>query len=134
VRRAVLLVAVLPVAFACSSGDDGGGDTAAFCTTLTGFESDGGFRDLRPTDPGDLDTVLDDLHELEDQAPDEIAAEVEVLTDAAEQFAAAVQTGGGDLSDLLEQVDDVQNARELSTAADRLASYANEQCDLGGGS
>ena len=122
---------MLSVAFACSSGDDGGGDPEAFCDTLTGFESDGGFGNLQPTDPEALDDVLDDLHELEDRAPDEIAAEVEVLTDAAEQFAAAMAEGGGDLSDLLEQVDDVQNARELSTAAERLSSYATEQCGLG---
>jgi hypothetical protein len=56
-----------------------------------------------------------------------------VLTAAAEQFSSAFASGGGDLSDLLEQVDDVQNARELSTAAERLADYATEQCDITGG-
>jgi hypothetical protein len=131
VRRALLLLAVLPVAFACASGDDGdGGDPEAFCASLADAGSGDLLQDFQPTDPAAADEVLDELRQLQDEAPPEVEAEVEVLADAVEQLAEAFDEGGGDLGAVLEQVDDLEDVQEVQTAAQRIADYAADQCGV----
>ncbi len=88
------------------------------------------FADFQLTDPSAADAVLDELRELQEVAPGEIEAEVEVLADGVEQLAEAFDEGGGDLGAVIEQADDLEDVQEFQTAAERIADYAGEQCGV----
>ena len=128
-RRTLVLLAALPLAFACS-GDDDEGDPQAFCDSLEEAGSGDFLADLEPTDPAAADRALDELRDLQEVAPPEVEAEVEILADTFEDLAAAFDEGGGDLGNVLEQVDDIEDVQEVQTAAERIEGYVRTECDF----
>jgi hypothetical protein len=134
VRRTLSLLAALPLAFACSGGEGDGGDPQAFCASLEEAGTGDFLSDLQPTDPEAAEQVLDRLRDLQDDAPPEVEAEVEVLADALEGLTTAFEEGGGDIGAILEEVDDLEDVQEVQTAADRITEYVRAECDAPGGS
>ena len=110
-RAYVLVLALAALALfmgACSGDSDD--PLAAFCETHTDPELEG----LDPTNPDDADKLSAAMASMEDNAPEEIKADVTITREGFE----AAQSG------------DVENfdVEEFQAAAARVEEYAEENC------
>lgn len=90
------------VAVACN----GGGDVQAFC------ESEGALAEIDPSD----EEAADRLNELADEAPEEIAEDVQTVADGIE----AVNAG-----------ETPEDPEEIQAAAQRVQDWVDENCEEG---
>jgi hypothetical protein len=132
-RRFLPLTALLLLFGAAACGDDGGeattdesasasdtgGDLDAFCETLEELDDDEAFE----ADLGDIADGFDDL--LED-APEEIADDVEELRDAFEE----ISDLDPDDEESAAQVAEILFEGDLQDASERFGEYAEEECGL----
>lgn len=103
----ILMTALALFSGACSGGD---GDLAAFCATHTDPELEG----LDPSDVGDADKLSAAMASMEENAPEEIKADV---TTTVQGFEAART---GDIADL--------DVEEFQAAASRVERFAEDNC------
>ena len=130
-RRALLVLLLGFAALACSGDDDEGStDVAAFCASLEEAGTTGFLGDLDPTDPAAAEETVERLRQLQDQAPPDVEAEIEILADAAERLSTALADGEADIGEILEQVDDLEDVQEIQAAAERVADFAVEECGI----
>jgi hypothetical protein len=120
-RRSLVVLAAVLLAFTAASCSDSEGSIKDFCS----LESDKSLQDS--DDPADLAKALD---EAKDKAPDEIKGDVEILADAF-----------GEMSEATEGLDPTEDAEEYAAAveevgsekvqkaADNIEKFSKENCE-----
>jgi hypothetical protein len=101
-RRSLVALAAVLLAFTAASCSDSGGSVKDFCS----LNSDKSFEDSE--DPADFAKALD---QAKDKAPEEIKDDVEVLADAF-----------GEYTEKTEGLDPVEDAEEFTAASEGIAS------------
>jgi hypothetical protein len=144
-RAALIAVATLVAGMLTACG--GGGDTDAYCDSVKEAKTElGGLED---GDFAELDKAIDRIHELADDAPDEVADDWKVLDGAVSDMEAALEEAGLEMSDLEgltqgeipEGVDQQKLAAlgadlnkigsaEVQEAADNIEKHAKDECDV----
>jgi hypothetical protein len=124
-----------------------GGGTDAYCDSIKEAQSElGGLDD---GDFAELDKAIDRIHEIADDAPDEVADDWEVLDGAVSDMETALEDAGIEMSDLEgltrgeipEGVDQEKLAAlgedlnaigsaEVQEAADNIDKHANDECGV----
>ncbi|MFD1860590.1 hypothetical protein EHW97_09790 [Aeromicrobium camelliae] len=137
-----VLVGTLGLLSAC--GSDG---TEAYCEQLENVS--GPFGDLRDGDFSQIDQVMDDMTEIEDAAPEDVAEEWATFAGTIRELQAAVEEQGLTIAELLElaQQPDLSaeeqerlqavdgaladlDLNELDSASQAIAEHAETECDL----
>lgn len=147
VRPAALLGAGLLTASLTLTGCGGGGDTEAYCDTLSSTKGD--IEGLEAGDPGAFETAFDAFDELEEQAPEEVADDWATMQEGVEKIEQAFEDAGLELDELdevmagevpegvdmaklqemgttLEELD----SQEFNDASDAIEEHAQEECDI----
>ncbi|RLV55398.1 hypothetical protein D9V41_11625 [Aeromicrobium phragmitis] len=136
------LVGALGLLTAC-----GGDGTEAYCEQLAHVSEP--FGELREGDFSQIDQVMDDMTEIEDTAPEDIAGEWETFAGTIRELQAAVDAQGLTIAELLEiaqqpevspedqeRLEAVDGAledldlNELDSASQAIADHAETECDL----
>lgn len=132
----------------CGGGDGGGGDAGGdYCDRLASAKED--FESLDSGDFAGFEEAIATIHELADEAPDEVAADWETLEGAIDQLETALDDAGIEISDLEamsrgempEGVDpsklaslgeDLQamGSEEFETASTNIEEHAKDECDI----
>ena len=125
----------------------GGGDTEAYCDNLDQAKTD--IEALSAQDIGKFDQAFKTIHEVADDAPDEVQDDWKVLDDALTEIETALEDAGLELSDLgdlqsgqlpegvdesklLELGEKVQSiaSDEVEQAGDNIQKHAKDECDI----
>lgn len=143
--------AALGLALLTGCGDDGGGaasDGGDYCQDLKAAKEN--LDKIEGGDLGSLEDTTEQIHDLRDEAPDEIKDDWEILSDAFDQILAAFEEAGLDKEELAalqegsklpEDVDmaalqealaelETLSRGEFEKAGDNIAKHAKEECDL----
>ena len=147
IRPAALLGAGLLTASLTLTGCGGGGDTEAYCDTLSGAKED--IDGLEAGDPGAFSTAFEAFDKLSEQAPDEVADDWKTMQEGVQQIEQAFEDAGLALDDLDEVMSgnvpegvDMAKLQELGTtleeldsdefqdASDAISKHAEEECDI----
>ncbi len=152
-RNKAILVAVATLfsTTLTGCGGGGGGDAGDYCDTLKDSESN--FEDLASAGNFDgFDEALDKMHELADDAPDEIKGDWEVFDKAFTDLEQALEDADMTMSDLegmsdpsavdpeklagLMEAAAPLSSEEFATAAENIEKHAKDECgiDFTGGS
>lgn len=120
------------------TGDDGSddGDTSGtpapgFCTTADRFINDDSLAQLDLTNPDDVAVAVALLEDLRDDAPDEIADDVQVIIDVFQEVALAAAEAGPSQEEqeaLAAEYADEIAALDEATAV--LAEFTQEECGI----
>ncbi len=148
---AVTLTAGLLAGCGGDDGGSGGGDADGYCDTIEQADKD--ISSLEGGDLEGLDKAIDAIHEIADDAPDDVAGDWDVLDQAVTDLEAALEEAGVELSDLEgiangeipEGFDPAKLAtlsedlskigsQEVQDASDNIAKHAKDECgvDLNG--
>ena len=151
-RRALLLVLSLVLfgAPACS-GDDGGSDDAAastttvptatsatpstdpevvaFCDRLVELDEAGQDEQVDTTDLEDLDRLYDQLDEVAEMAPAEVAEDLRLIADG-QRFLATGLGPDEDLPASIEDLDEAELNQALNDAYDHVREYLAAECAI----
>ena len=130
-------------------GDDSAATTAApdfsgeggseFCTQAQHYEQELADQSIDPTDPESVRdsyaATLEALETMRENAPDEIRADVVILTDTFAAFVDLVGEDGFDMTKLQENPEAMAaleslNTQEFLDASTRIAAYASEVCGI----
>jgi Skp family chaperone for outer membrane proteins len=118
-RRSLVALAALTIAFTASAcGDSGGGSAKEFCSL-------GNDKTLQNVD--DPKVMAEALEKAKDKAPDEIKDDVEILAKASEEY--AEKTEGLEPTDpgFLE-ASQAMATPEVQKAAENLSKFDEENC------
>ncbi|CAN5680020.1 hypothetical protein BH20ACT2_BH20ACT2_19370 [soil metagenome] len=132
-RALAAVVAAVVLAMGCSGG---GGSEEAFCAALPDVPPLSLVLDQlealdREETQGALATTLERYAELDDAAPDEIDGDVATVTDLVTEIADALAVDAEDPVTAAERLTTIDPATdEVGAAADRIAVYASERCDI----
>lgn len=128
-------------------GDGGSGDADGYCDRMEQAD-----KDLASLEGGDLqglDQAIDTIHEIADDAPDDVAGDWEVLDQAVTDLETALEEAGVELSDLEgissgeipEGLDPAKLAtlgedlskigsQEVQDASDNIQKHAKDECGI----
>jgi len=145
----MVAVTTLMTGLLAGCGGDGGGSAGGgdYCDSIEDAKAE--FGDIEGGDFAGFDQAIDTVHELADDAPDEVADDWEVLEGALDDLVAALEKAGIELSDLeamsrgemppgldpaklQELAADMQDfgGEELETATDNIEKHAKDECDV----
>jgi hypothetical protein len=147
-----LAVAVLLVGSVAACGDDssnGDGesnDAGSYCDDLKDAKEEFASLEGEDADPAVLEDAFSTMQKLGDEAPDEVAADWDVLTEGFDKIQQALDDAGIGLEDLddpdalatmdpaaaqkLTQVFSSLDGDEFSGAADAITKHAKDECDV----
>lgn len=147
VRPAALLGAGLLTASLTLTGCGGGGDTEAYCDSLSGAKED--IDALEAGDPGAFSTAFDAFDRLADEAPEEVADDWETMQEGVTKIEEAFADAGLELDDLSEVMSgnvpegvDMEKLESLGTtleeldseefneASENISDHAEAECDI----
>ena len=147
VRPAALLGAGLLTASLTLTGCGGGGDTEAYCDTLSSTKDD--IEGLEAGDPGAFQTAFDAFDKLADEAPNEVSDDWATMQEGVQKIEQAFEDAGLQLDELDEVMGgevpegvDMAKLEELGTtleeldseefndASDAIEEHAQEECDI----
>lgn len=142
--------AALGLSLFTACGDDDGGSSAGggdYCDMLKTAK-----KNLDTIEGGDLSSLeetADQIHELRDEAPDEIKADWEILSKGFDQILEAFEKAGLDAEDIANlqsgqlpdgvDMDKLQEAmseiealsgEEFEKAGDNIAKHAKDECNI----
>jgi hypothetical protein len=145
--KVVLAAAATLLAGVLSGCGGGGGDTEAYCDNLDQAKTD--IEALSAQDIGKFDQAFETIHQVAEDAPDEVQDDWKVLDDALTEIETALEDAGLELSDLgglqsgqiPEGVDQakllalgekVQSiaSDEVEQAGDNIQKHAKDECDI----
>lgn len=142
-----LLTSLAFVGVACGDDDGGGGgggSASSFCDTVEDFksasdESDSIFTGTELPDAGDVEEIMtnagDAVEEMMDNAPAEIADDVEMMGDATKRMIDAFEAADWDLMAVATDEDfaaiaEELDSEELTAASDRISAYVKDECGI----
>lgn len=147
IRPAALLGAGLLTASITLTGCGGGGDTEAYCDTLSSTKDD--IEGLEAGDPGAFETAFEAFDQLEEEAPDEVADDWATMQEGVQKIEQAFEDAGLELDELDEVMAgevpegvDMEKLQEMGTtleeldseefndASDAIEKHAEEECDV----
>jgi hypothetical protein len=147
VKHKAVLVAVATLMSGMLTACGGGGDTGAYCDSLRDAKED--FGSLESGDVGNFDQAFDKLHELADDAPDDVKGDWETLDGAVSDMEKALEEAGIELADLekmangempegvdMEKLatltDDLGaiTSGEVEEADNNIEKHAKDECDV----
>jgi hypothetical protein len=147
VKQKVVLVAVATLMSGMLTACGGGGEAAAYCDSLEEAEQE--FGTLESGDFASLDEALDKLHELADEAPDDVKDDWETVDGALTDMEQAFEDAGLELADLegitngeIPEGVDVEKLTTLTqelgqitsgdfeAAANNIEKHAKDECDV----
>ena len=146
--RTLAVIAALPLLLTACGGDSGdkasGGD---YCNDLKSAKKE--VDALKGGDLKDIQKTVDTMHELADEAPDEIQDDWKTLVDGVDKLVAALkkaglddedmatlQSGqmpeGVDMNALNELMTEIQalNTNEFQKAGDNINKHAKDECGV----
>lgn len=146
-RRSRILVATTALGMSVVVGGCGNG-TEAYCEDLRSAEEQ--FASFEQGDAAGLEEAVSTFRSLADEAPDEVSGDWETLVGAFEEFEAALNEAGLELSDLEglsagevpEGVDPAElqknlaptieklDSEEVTQAGDAIEEHAAAECDI----
>ena len=146
-RPAALLGAGLLTASLALTGCSGGGDTEAYCDTLSTAKED--IDALEAGDPGAFSTAFEAFDALADEAPEEVADDWATMNEGVEQIEAAFADAGLELDELgdvmsgeipegvdMEKLENLGttleelDSPEFNEASDAISEHAEQECDI----
>jgi hypothetical protein len=151
VKRSLAIVAVttlMTALLAGCGGDDGGSAGGGdYCDSIADAKAE--LEDIQGGDIGGFEQAIETVHELADEAPDEVADDWEVLEGGIDDLVAALEKAGIEPSDLeaisrgemppgldpakLQTLaEDMQDfgGEEFETATDNIEKHAKDECDV----
>lgn len=125
--RAARFAVVVVLAAGCSSETD---DPVAFCDALRDAAgANAAIASLNIDDSATLDAAIADMEAVRDLAPDDIGAEIEIVTDVyAELLTGLAATAPGARGDVLRDMQ--ARLDEAATPAVAVERYARENCSI----
>jgi hypothetical protein len=141
--------AALGLALLSACGDeDGGSASGDFCADLEAIQKE--LSSVSGGDASDLETLLDKVEELKDEAPEEVAEDWELLFEAFEKIVQAFQDAGlspediqaiqnGQIPDGVDQqaltdayaaLQELASDSELTEAGENINKHAMEECGV----
>lgn len=146
-KHKAVLVAVATLLSGMLTACGGGGDAAAYCDSLKEAEAD--FGSLDSGDVGNFDSAFKTLHELAEEAPDDVKDDWEVLDGALTDMETALQEAGIEFSDLegisqgefpegvdMEKLTTLTEelgaitSGEVEEAGNNIEKHAKDECDV----
>ncbi len=136
--KSVPVIVMLGLVFAAC----GGSDAAAFCDTVEGLNSLDATEDidLSADDPGEaMQTAFNEMEEafsdLQESAPEEIEADLALLSDGISTLSDALEEAGGDLFALAADPEMVEKLEaldgpEFDQAVANIEEYASSECGV----
>lgn len=148
-------VVVLGSLTGCGGSDDGGGDSSSssssgdYCASVEAAKAQ--FDDLETGNFAGFEAAFDALRGLAEQAPEEVAAEWEILVGGLDQIQGAIEDAGFTLEEFGEYVQDPANpppdvdvealnqlgtelqdldSAEFTEASDAISKHAQDECDV----
>lgn len=147
-----LAVAVLLVAPVAACGDDSGSgdgesnDAGSYCDDLKAAQEQFKSLESPDADPAQIDEAFTTLQALGDEAPEEVAGDWKVLTDALDTLEQALDDAGLSLEDLEspEALNDLDpgaaqdlaqqfsslGSQEFSDAQEAISKHAKDECGV----
>ena len=147
--RALLLIVALVLGASACSDDDGGADEAssstpsttadatastdpdvvAFCDRLLELEEAGQGEEVDTTDLEDLDRLYDQLDEVAEIAPDEVADDLRLIADG-QRFLATGLGPGEELPASIADLDPDELTAALDVAYGHVRAYLAAECGI----
>lgn len=134
-KHKAVLVAVATLMSGMLTACGGGGDTGAYCDSLKTAKAD--FGSLESGDVANFEKAFDTLHELADEAPDDVKDDWETLDGALTDMEKALQDAGIKVSDLEGMVNNGEipegaDMEKLATLSDDLGAITSGKVEEAG--